>query len=209
MRKKRGILWFVNLAALMLFLVMLFTVLNDVWLIDVDAYVNRYMHQIRLVWLTPLVHLLTDMNGFVGAALFSAVVIAFFLGRRWYRETGFFLLTTLGATVLFAGVKYMVARARPEAAMIELGGYSFPSGHTTMATAMAFALYFTLSQKCSNGWFKSLLFFTALGWSVLIALTRLYLGVHWFTDVVGGFGLGLWWVTLIRLFWKEPDKIRV
>jgi undecaprenyl-diphosphatase len=201
MTKGKKVLVYVNLLSFSLFLLMLWTVLNEAWLIRLDRWINTHMYQVHAAWLTPLMQLITDMNSFGGAALFSAVVIAFFLGRRWYRESGFYLFVTLGAALLFSGVKLWVERTRPELPLIEVGGYSFPSGHTTMATAMAFALYFILSGRFGEKYVPYVLFIIALGWALLIASTRLYLGVHWFTDVVGGFGLGLWWVTLVRLVW--------
>ena len=200
MTKGKKMLIVVNLLSLSLFLFMLWTVRHEAWLIRVDRWISMHMPQVHTTWLTPWMQLITDMNSLGGAAIFSAVVIAFLSGRRWYREIGFFLFAILGATALFVGVKLWVARLRPEISLIEVGGYSFPSGHTTMATAMAFALYFILAKHSEAG-VRYGVFLVALGWALLIASTRLYLGVHWFTDVAGGFGLGLWWVTLVRLVW--------
>ncbi|MCF6207285.1 MAG: phosphatase PAP2 family protein, partial [Sulfurovum sp.] len=190
MQKEAKTLLVVNLSALVLFVMMFVTVRNEAWLTELDSWVSTHMHLVRIEWFTPVVKWVTDVNGLIGATLFSVIVIAFFARRRWYADIGFFILATAGATGLFALVKMLVGRVRPDAAIIEVGGYSFPSGHTTMATAMAFALYFILSEKTQERCLRSLLFLLAFGWAVLIASTRLYLGVHWFTDVMGGFGLG-------------------
>jgi undecaprenyl-diphosphatase len=200
MLKEKKILIIVNLLSLLLFLFMLWGVLHETWLLQVDRWINTHMYQVHAIWLSPLVQFVTNMNGFGGVAIFSTVLIAFFFWHRWYSEIGFYFFAISGAALLFSGVKLLLERARPEFSLIEIGGYSFPSGHTTMATAMAFALYFIFSGKFGE---RYVLFLSALGWALLIALTRLYLGVHWFTDVVGGFGLGLWWVTLIRLYWQR------
>ncbi len=157
------------------------------------------MHLLREPCFDPIVKMITDINGIFGAAIFSVLVVVLFAWLKWYRDIVFYLSVTLGATGVFVLIKQLVVRSRPESAIIEIGGYSFPSGHTTMATAMAFALYFILSEKTQNRTVKACLFLIALGWSLLIASTRLYLGVHWFSDVVGGFGLGLFWVTAVGL----------
>ncbi|MCF6205951.1 MAG: phosphatase PAP2 family protein [Sulfurovum sp.] len=201
MQKKR-LLLMINLLSLLLFFSMLVIVLCNAWLIELDRWISSHMHLVRIEWLNPVVEWVTHINGLIGAAIFSVIVIAFFARRRWYADIGFFILVTAGATGLFVLVKMLVGRVRPDAAIIEVGGYSFPSGHTTMATAMAFSLYFILSEKTQEERLRSLLLLLAFGWAVLIASTRLYLGVHWFTDVMGGFGLGLWWVTLLQLFRK-------
>ncbi len=205
MRDRYGLLWVVNLFALMLFAVMWWSVTHDAWLLVIDECVRNRMPSLRIESMDALVKMLTDMNGFVGAALFFFGAIIFFWQKRWYRAIGFYAVATLGATGLFAIVKFMVARTRPEGAIIEMGGYSFPSGHTTMAAAMAFGLYVVLKERTGRMVMAVVLFVAALGWALLIASTRLYLGVHWFTDVAGGFGLGLWWVTLVRIVWgKRP-----
>jgi len=205
MQKKRISLIIVNLMALLLFAAMWLSVWLEASLTEIDQWISAHMFHLRIEWLNVVVKGITDMNSFAGAALFSAVVISVFIWKRWYRDIWFYLVVTFGATALFAGIKAVVGRMRPDAAIIEAGGFSFPSGHTTMATAMAFALYFILRKKTKNREMHALLFVMALGWSLLIASTRLYLGVHWFTDVLGGFGLGLWWVTLVELFWREKQ----
>ena len=205
MRDRYGLLWVVNLFALTLFAVMWWSVTHDAWLLTIDDQVCSMMPSLRMEGMDGLVKMLTDMNGFVGATLFFTAVVILFWYKRWYRAIGFYTVSTLGATGLFVIVKFMLARSRPEGAIIEMGGYSFPSGHTTMATAMAFGLYVVLKERSGRTAMAVVLFVAALGWALLIASTRLYLGVHWFTDVVGGFGLGLWWVTLVRMVWgKRP-----
>ena len=203
MRDRYGLLWVVNLFALTLFAVMWWSVTHDAWLLTIDEQVRSMIPSLRIEGMDGVVKMLTDMNGFVGAALFFVVVVILFWYKRWYRAIWFYAVTTFGATGLFAIVKFMVARTRPEGAIIEMGGYSFPSGHTTMAVAMAFGLYFILKERTTQTAIAVVLFVAALGWALLIASTRLYLGVHWFTDVVGGFGLGLWWVTLVWILWRK------
>ncbi len=205
MQDRDGFLWVVNLFALTLFAVMWWSVTHDAWLLTIDEQVRSMMPSLRIERMDGLMKMLTDMNGFVGAALFFTAVVILFWYNRWYRAIVFYTVATLGATGLFAIVKFMVARTRPEGAIIEMGGYSFPSGHSTMAAAMAFGLYFILKERIGRTVIAVVLFVAALGWALLIASTRLYLGVHWFTDVVGGFGLGVWWVTLVRIVWgKRP-----
>ncbi len=206
MSKIRNPLFLIALFGLTLFSVMLLLVLTTGHAPQIDARVHTAMAQWRMDALVPLVKMLTDMNSFAGAALFSVPVVVFFTWKRWYSDIAYFLTATLGATALFIAVKLSVGRMRPEASVLEAGGYSFPSGHTTMATAMAFALYFVLRDKTASKRLQCLLCCLALGWAGLIGWSRLYLGVHWFTDVVGGFGLGLFWVTMLRLLWLQKQE---
>jgi len=203
MPKTRNSLFLIASFGLTLFGAMLLLVLKRGHAPQVDAWVHTAMAQWRMDALVPLVKMLTDMNSFTGALLFSVPVVAIFIWKRWYSDLAYFAAATLGATGLFIAVKLTVARMRPEASAIEIGGFSFPSGHTTMATAMAFALYFVLREKTGSKLLQQLLCCMALGWALLIGWSRLYLGVHWFTDVLGGFGLGLFWVTLLKLFWPS------
>jgi len=201
--QKRKKLLIVNMLSLVLFMLMLVNVVWQTSLVEVDLWVNSHMDMLRSDALVPIVRMVTDINGFVGAALFFLLVSGIFFWKGWIKEIWFFLFSTLGATALFALIKAGVGRSRPVGTVLEISGYSFPSGHTTMATAMAFALYFILKEKTTSTVIQFGLLIGALGWALLIAWTRLYLDVHWFTDVIGGVGLGLFWVTLLKLFFKS------
>ena len=201
--QRRKKLLLVNILSLVLFMIMLVNVVWQTSLVELDHWVNSHMDMLRSDALVPVVKMVTDINGFVGAVFFALLVAGVFLWYKWFREIRFFLSSTLGATILFAMVKAMVERSRPLSSVVEVSGYSFPSGHTTMATAMAFALYFILKEKTVSGVVQFGLLVAAFGWALLIGWSRLYLDVHWFTDVVGGFGLGLFWVTLLKLLSKS------
>ncbi|HWA83360.1 MAG TPA: phosphatase PAP2 family protein, partial [Fimbriimonadaceae bacterium] len=84
----------------------------------------------------------------------------------------------------------------------EFGANSFPSGHTTTAFAIAFLL-FLMTRKKECAWVGQV----ALGWAVLVGVSRVYRGVHWPTDVIGGAFAGLFSACLIYLLAglkKEP-----
>lgn len=188
----------INIVALLLFGFVTFSVVFTLpWVKEADSFIAMLMKQARHDAWTPWVLTLTDLNGFRGAAYMTCIVIALLGGYRLWRQALFFFIATWGSAILFGMIKMTIGRMRPEMALLEVGGYSFPSGHTTMATAMAAALYLIMKQLRSDRWWQWGWLFIALLWSLLIGTTRLYLGVHWFSDVVGGVGLGLWWVTLV------------
>ncbi len=118
--------------------------------------------------------------------------------RSW-EPVVFVAATAAGsATITLAG-KYLVGRARPatQFALAGEGGFSFPSGHSLNAMAILGVLAF-LTVQSTRSWARRVWAsaFTALT-VALIGLSRLYLGVHWLTDVLAAWLLGGMWLILV------------
>ncbi|KXL53924.1 undecaprenyl-diphosphatase BcrC [Anaerotignum neopropionicum] len=128
-------------------------------------------------------------NGFLWIAL---AILFFFVGNRKnpWRTWGILLVLCLGANALVCNVllKPMVARVRPydllglDILVSPLSDFSFPSGHTSASFAAAAAIY---SMNKKWGW-------VAFLFAVLMGFSRIYLGLHYPSDVFGGAVLG--WV---------------
>jgi len=170
----------------------------------VAGFVSEYRH----AWLTPWVIRLTDLNGFLGATYLSLMILVLFALKGWYQALFRYLVITLGATGWFALIKALIQRTRPEPTLLETGGYAFPSGHTTMATAMALGLALIVASHTASSALRRSWIILALLWASAIGLTRLYLGVHWASDVLGGMLLGTWWVTALFYWWESHPKRR-
>lgn len=125
-------------------------------------------------------------------------MITFFWLWRWqrYRVAAIFALNCLGGAVLSTGLKLAFSKARPQLwpQLITETTYSFPSGHALGSMVLYGFLAFLLAQQYPQraGWIYGLAGFLIAA----IGLSRLYLGVHWPTDVLAGYGVGLLWVTL-------------
>lgn len=132
-------------------------------------------------------------NCFNNAALVFLFIMAFtLLGRKDLWKDGFFLGATLaGAYVLGLLIKLLVARDRPVVSMIHEEGFSFPSGHALKVTLFVLLFVFLYTESIPSFIGRKLLV-TFGGITIfLVCYSRLYLGVHWFSDVFGGFLLGL------------------
>jgi undecaprenyl-diphosphatase len=127
-----------------------------------------------------------------------AVTIAVFL---WLAQAGawrsalYWLGTVAGASALNTAVKAWVQRGRPED--LSYAGwslFSFPSGHCTVNLALYGFLALLMARGAAPGWRRA----AVLGafWTLLIATSRLYLGAHWFSDVLAGLALGSAWLAL-------------
>jgi membrane-associated phospholipid phosphatase len=92
-----------------------------------------------------------------------------------------------------------VGRPRPahEFWLTGAGGQSFPSGHTTTATLGYGLLGYLLWRLCWKRWQRLALVGTGLVLAAAVGASRAYLGVHWVSDVVGGWSLGLFWLALV------------
>ena len=98
----------------------------------------------------------------------------------------------LGGLAIFKPMKHLVLRARPDVSLrlIEESGYSFPSGHSVTSVIFYGLLLYLIQKNCKNEKIKA-----ALSWicgilAVTIGPSRIYVGVHWPTDVLAGWCIG-------------------
>jgi membrane-associated phospholipid phosphatase len=160
-------------------------------------------------WLTWWVLRLT----FFGSVLFfvpASLLVPLLLYRRGYNRYALELLLSMGgAVILNELLKAWFNRDRPTTALIYQYGLSFPSGHAMMSMAFYGCLAWLAVQHSGRWGWASLLVL----WALLIGCTRMYLHVHYPTDVVAGFAGGTAWLVLlrtgVRLFWKEEKKLEL
>lgn len=174
-------------------------VLQDVVAHDELALVDRpitlWLVHHRSAWLDQTMEVVT----FFGSAPFVITTAAAASGAAWFttrsaRWPALFILGAGGAELLFNLVKSLVGRPRPEIQpLIAAPGFSFPSGHTMSATVLFGALAYLLTRgrgAKTSVW----IWMGAATAACLVALSRVYLGAHWFTDVLGALFLGTFWL---------------
>ena len=156
--------------------------------------------------LISIAWVVTEAGSFV---LLAPLSIAFLLLRRWKRPADDIALVVIaaGSALLPLVVKLIVARPRPTIGNLShLSSLSFPSEHTTQAAAIYLAIAIMLSQTLARGWREA-----AIAIGVVIALavawSRVYLGLHYPTDVAAGLVLGWGWALLV-FHWARPKLIR-
>ena len=104
-----------------------------------------------------------------------------------------FAIAALSSTTLYQIMKYIFQRPRPDLALrlIEQGGYSFPSGHSMNCLVSYGILIYLLLRYCENRRLAKLLSFGLGLLTILIGFSRVYVGVHYPTDIIGGWSLGI------------------
>ena len=169
-------------------------------------------HQLRNTTLDGLMAIVTHF-GSIWLLLPSAGAGAVLLWlRKRQMDSGFLLLALLGATALAQLAKLWVARPRPDLYAISLANplpipadLSYPSAHSMQVAALATALFLVLTRQQAE-WRVSLAMLLA-ALVVLVGLSRIYLQVHFPSDVVAGILAGMFWVFgLHALMFLQPAR---
>jgi len=176
------------------------------WAPGFDAQALRAIAGGRNATLTSIAWVVTEAGSFV---LLAPLSIAFLLLRRWKRPADDIALVVIaaGSALLPFVVKLIVARPRPTIEHLShLSSLSFPSEHTTQAAAIYLTIAIMLSQSLTRGWREAAI---ALGVVIALAVawSRVYLGVHYPTDVTAGLVLGWSWALLV-FHWARPKLIQ-
>ncbi len=181
-----------------LFLEVFENVLAGDALVQFDQAVFSTLQRLRTPWVDTLMVAITEIGGAaVAMPVIGAAALLFAVQRRW-RTLAYWAAAFGFAQLLVWVLKLTVARTRPSPVYTGIEQYSFPSGHATSAIVLYGFLAFLLARGCSARW-KLLISAVAAGFVLLIAFSRLYLGAHWFSDVVAGLSVGLAWVALLAI----------
>jgi undecaprenyl-diphosphatase len=192
----------VGLINALVFAFLLWGVLAHSGLTVVDPSVTTFVASHRIGWLTPVMQTVTWLGSSVFIIPFGvAVGIYVWRRRHTWRPLIMMAVAFAGAAGLYDIVKPTVGRARPPAALQVGGpdkGFAFTSGHATQSIAfygmLAVVLIVWLAPK--RRWLVA----TGAGLvTLVIGASRIYLGLHWITDVLGGFALGLAWLSLVMV----------
>ena len=129
-----------------------------------------------------------------------------FLYKKWWSEA-ILLAGNLALTgILVALLKNVYQRPRPTIQhLVEEGGFSFPSGHALASTLVVGALVIIVSQRVKNRHLRHLLQVLLMVFILTIMISRVYLGVHYPTDVLGSLFLGL---GMLHIEFPYYDKLR-
>lgn len=185
------------------FSVLICVLLKTDFLVKTDSAIFNFIRIFNSTFLDWLFVILSYIASSKGIILIMILLIC--LPNR--KQVGFpvSLAVILSATINF-GIKILVARARPASLFpnnLPLGynfpsSFSFPSGHAQTGTVLFFSIAFCLCQNTKSATLKTLFITTAFALSLLTSLGRIYLGVHFFSDVF----CGLLLATAVLIFAK-------
>lgn len=203
MKQKKSIL-LIALLLLIIFIVFAFSTKNKESGIWIDELVMKSIHNN----ITPVKTTVMKGITFFGSTYFfilAGFIILFFSIKYNHKENILpLILSTLCCFVLNTITKHIVTRTRPiNYFLIKQGGYSFPSGHSMVSMSFYTTMTYLLTKNYANKNNKILIWignFIIIG---LIGYSRIYLGVHWFSDVLAGFIMGFLVYLLIIYIYKN------
>lgn len=195
-------------------------VLDDVLegdgIVGIDHPVTRWLAAHRDLWLTTALRAVTHAGSplFLAALALPISVAAGWRCKSW-RPVVLALVCGGGVPVVLFTAKALVGRNRPPLpfALVDADGYSFPSGHATGTAAIMVISAWMLTRWLIPGWTgRVTVWAVAIGSAFVIGFSRVYLGVHYVSDVLSGWMLGMAWagtVMLVGTWWDNTRRARV
>ncbi|KXT84716.1 Membrane-associated phospholipid phosphatase [Streptococcus sp. DD11] len=156
--------------------------------------------------LTAFFKIVTSTIDPIGIIIWVSAVFLFFLYKKWKAEAALLAGNLVLHGMLIKLIKLVYQRPRPAIEhLVTEGGYSFPSGHTMAVTLVAGSLIIIAAQRIQQQTIKRLVQGSLLLYILTIALSRVYLGVHYPTDVIASMLLGF---AILNIEFPFYDKLR-
>jgi len=163
-----------------------------------DVRIAEWLHLHAFSPLTAFMLAVSHLNGIAGISVLAVLAGIYLLwaGERYWLLA--FVLAVPGGILLNALLKLAFHRARPsfDDPLVTLTTFSFPSGHTLASTVFYTMLACYLLSRIATAGARIAIVATALLMIMLVALSRIYLGAHFLTDVLAAIALGVAWVSV-------------
>ena len=165
-----------------------------------DDVTRAAVHQLASPAMTVVMRAVSFLGSTEFLFIATTIVIVGFALRKWGREAKLFALTMIGGALLNISLKLAFKRPRP-IPFFDLTApetYSFPSGHALTSCCFFGALAAFLTARMKNKHARIAVWIVCAAMFLLIGFSRIYLGVHYTTDVIAGFAAALIWILVVR-----------
>jgi len=174
--------------------------------IKIDIIVNNFFQENWTEFWRQFFIVIAEIWDKYWVAILALIFWIYFYRKKYYNK----LITLF--TTMFLGVsssvaiKYLVARERPENMIMEYWGYSFPSGHSVFAILFYGLLVYLFWDIIKSKILKYFILIFAIIMWILVVISRLYLSVHYFTDVIWWLVIWLFWLIFWIFMYKKLEK---
>ncbi len=169
---------------------------------NLDLLIFNLLQELRTPWADQVMVFVTWFGGAYAVGLLLLVTAVWLGWKKNWRAASHMLAAIVCTQIMVLVLKAVTAIERPVVIYQGVNAFSFPSGHTAMATVTYGMLAIILAGMLplARRW---LAYGLAGVLAVLVGFSRLYLGVHWFSDVLAGFVLGVAWAALVGIAYRR------
>ena len=167
-----------------------------------DSWVNYLFENNRTVfWDKIMVAISSALSPGILSSLAITIAIVLAFNKKWL-HLAFLASGILGGQIIKNFLKSAIGRDRPENSLLEVSENSFPSAHALIATIFFVAVSYSLGNRIKNIRLRYSFIAANYFLFLLAGLSRVYLNVHWLSDVLAGFALGIFWMTFLVIIFK-------
>jgi undecaprenyl-diphosphatase len=164
----------------------------------VDKWVLNHVLYFRTPSLNIIMIIITQLGEWLTVTIASVPIVVFLILKKRFGSLIGYITAVVGGSILDFILKQFIQRTRPisDATLIEVGGFSFPSGHAMLSMVFYGMISYFLIRYIKS-WKYRILIVISVGFLIfLIGLSRIYLQVHYLSDVLAGYSGGFFWLTI-------------
>lgn len=210
--KNKAFVFTIGISLIVFILLTLLTVTNNFLF---DDLVNQWASGVSSPLLLGLMKLISMIGSSESILLITVIITAIFLIKKKWSHCLFFLTLSVGGVVLNFLLKMLIHRGRPGDVAsnidvfnisLEIPSYSFPSGHAMRSTILFLFLLFIIYRFIKNEALKLVLYSVCIVLALSVALSRIMLDFHFFSDVIAAISISIVWFCFCLLIFKPFEK---
>jgi undecaprenyl-diphosphatase len=169
-----------------------------------DRGIVLQFENIRNDFLTGVFSFISDAGSIIGLLFMTALLSVYLLLKKRFADILFLMIVFWGSRGFNSLIKHVLERERPDFnPVFHAAGFSFPSGHAMNSSAVLGFICFLLCIHIKGERFRKGIVMLTVLLVLFIGTSRIYLGVHYLSDIIGGYLAGMIWMLMIAFYYRR------